>query len=540
MACAALMAALVLGVRLTARADDKPGDIPGAERLSFDPTEDSQYLGKRYQKKTEGFAVTPPAGSRIVERSGIDLVSYIVDSKQWGGSLEMVTLPKGTMSLKDFVDTTLKSLQDGQSFKGVQVMGRTPITQSGKPAERITLQMQGQLGSGLTTGMRDKLGVKNNAPDKVISLLCQEVIVAPYLDDKGNGSKFVVMTLFSPLRDQAAATHTFDAMLPNFELIDPSTLRTELVAATKTGKEWLAKRSAEEFAQKVAPDAQLFRILVNKQDLGYVEFDATTKEPGSKGSMIDAERVGRKGVLFNVLLKSFDSSGSINDVQNQAFWGFSKDVGGGEMGNFSVWDNLSKTTAKVLLAPKLIKPGGPTFEVVTPWIRESGTVTQEAPVPGRPAPPFNVTVTFDGSANQHLPNNLSTGIPVEAEVPLPSVLQYAWPRFVDVTKPSEMAFVAYNSVAHKLDLKTLVVTGKKQDVTIDGKVVSCYKCIDEVDPNSTTLWVDKNGRIQMLVTSDQTVMIPTTVDAMDAKWGARLKELASQNSNAPRLGAPTR
>ena len=103
-----------------------------------------------------------------------------------------------------------------------------------------------------------------------------------------------------------------------------------------------------------------------------------------------------------------------------------------------------------------------------------------------------------------------------------------------------MAFVAYNSIAHKLDLRTLIVTGKQLDVTIAGKVTSCYKCVDEVDPNNTTLWVDKNGRIQMLVTSDQTVMVPTTVDAMNTKWGSRLKELSSQRGSAPRPGAASR
>ena len=192
-------------------------------------------------------------------------------------------------------------------------------------------------------------------------------------------------------------------MLPDFELFDPSKMHDEILTASKLGKQWLGGRSAEEFAQKMAPDAQLFRILVNNQDVGYVEFDASRQEPNNRGQMVDAERVNRKGVLFNVLLKSFPAGGSVSDAQNQAFWAFSKGADGADLGHFSLWDNLSETTAKVPLKPKDIKPGGPTFEVVTPWIREAGTITQESPIPGKPAPPFVVTVTFDGDGSQHLP-----------------------------------------------------------------------------------------------------------------------------------------
>ena len=97
-----------------------------------------------------------------------------------------------------------------------------------------------------------------------------------------------------------------------------------------------------------------------------------------------------------------------------------------------------------------------------------------------------------------------------------------WTRFVDLTKPSEMSFVVYDSFAKKLALRNLIVTGQKESVTIDGKSVSCYKCVDELDPGSTTIWTDGAGRIQMMRTSDQSVMIPTTEAFLRTKWGARL------------------
>ena len=197
MALAAIFAA-AFAIYMPARADDQPADIPGAVRMAIDPAQNSQYLGRRYQKRSEGFALTPPAGSRMVERSGIDLVSYIVDAKEWGGSLEMVTLPKGTLSLKDFVDSTIKGMQEGQSFKGVQLTSRSPLTQSAAspPRADLSFKMQGQLGTGLTTGMREKLGIKDNTPDKTVFLYCQELIVAPFVDDKGNSTKFAVTDAF--------------------------------------------------------------------------------------------------------------------------------------------------------------------------------------------------------------------------------------------------------------------------------------------------------------------------------------------------------
>ena len=46
-----------------------------------------------------------------------------------------------------------------------------------------------------------------------------------------------------------------------------------------------------------------------------------------------------------------------------------------------------------------------------------------------------------------------------------------------------------------------------------------WKCVDELDPNSTTLWVDDTGRIQCIATSDQSVLLPTTQQEMERQWG---------------------
>ena len=113
-------------------------------------------------------------------------------------------------------------------------------------------------------------------------------------------------------------------------------------------------------------------------------------------------------------------------------------------------------------------------------------------------------------------------IPQGAAAPLPKILEYSWTRFVDLAKPTEMTFVVFDSSTKKMSLRNLIVTGQKESVAIDGKSVTCFKCIDELDPNSTTIWTDKDGRIQMMRTSDQSVMVPTTEAAMAAKWAKRL------------------
>ncbi len=527
---ALLLAAASLSCRPSPAADPDPGSIAGATRLYVDPADDSQYLGKVYQRKSEGFSLAPPAGSRIVERSGIDLVSFVVDAKQWGGSLEVVPTPDQIMTLPAFVDSTVSGLKAGKSFSGLQVLSRTDTTQDGRPAIRLQMSMQAELGPQIKD-VKDLEAVQKNArPGEAVQLYCEELITQydprPADHDHKTTSRFLVLTLYTPLHDRASAGRTFDAMLPNFQLYDPAKLKDELITASKTGKDWLANQSAEKFAASIDAAAQLYRILVNNQDVGYIQFDEATKEKAAGSAVVDISRGGRTGVLFTASFRSFPSDGKTLVVygQNQAFWAFTKDAAGNTLGHFSMWDNTTKTKAKLALPPKQVKAGAPTYQLVTPWLEETGTISQDTPTPARKNQPFSAVVTFGGDKSQPLPQGLETMIPQEAEAPLPNVLQYAWPRFVDLTKPSEMAFVTYDSTAHKLAVRTLVVTGKRQDITVDGHAMNCYKCIDELEPNSTTLWVDAAGKIQMMVTSDQTVMIPTTDAAMQTKWHARLQE----------------
>src|SRR5271168_5390187 len=70
-------------------ADSCPPTGFGPDGLSASSTDDAgQYLGSIYQDEIGGFKVAPPLGSRIITRAGIDLVSFVNDAKQWGGSVQ--------------------------------------------------------------------------------------------------------------------------------------------------------------------------------------------------------------------------------------------------------------------------------------------------------------------------------------------------------------------------------------------------------------------------------------------------------------------
>jgi hypothetical protein len=325
--------------------------------------------------------------------------------------------------------------------------------------------------------------------------------------------------MYTPLKDKDIATKTFDMMLSEYELFDPIAMRQRRGDAIKLGQEWLKKQSAEQFISKIQTEPAYFRILIGAKDVGYIRFDEATQELNPKGGgMIDVERDGRKGALVRVNFRSFPEDGSVIYGQNEAFWGLSKDRKGNPLPDYSSWTNITKTKAVIAVPLSQVRPGqGPT-QVVTPWIQETGVITQSGPL-------YQMLVTLSGDNTQRLPEGVNRIVPQGEAAPLPIVLEYSWTRFVDLTKPAEMSFSIFNPASKKdLTLRNLIVTGTQETITVDGKSITCYKCIDEVDPNFTTIWTDRTGHIQMMRTSDQSVMIPSTEAAISALWASRLKD----------------
>ena len=128
------------------------------------------------------------------------------------------------------------------------------------------------------------------------------------------------------------------------------------------------------------------------------------------------------------------------------------------------------------------------------------------------SPQYRIHISLSGDAKQKFfqnlaeahDNSLDVTVPDNAPYPLPKFLEYTWTRMVDIKKPSEMSFWSFNSLGQRLSLRTLIVTGKTEQVQINGQSRQCWKCIDELDPGNTVILVDNDGRIMSMRTSDGT------------------------------------
>ena len=138
---AAAAAAILPLVPAHAAAPAGGGAIEGATQLNaVDPMEASRYLGTAYKKESEGFKITPPAGSTIIERSGIDLVSFVVEAKSWSGSLQLVK--DNAASLDDFLASHKRDLANNAAFRGFQTLQEKPLKKGDLPAVSVMFSME--------------------------------------------------------------------------------------------------------------------------------------------------------------------------------------------------------------------------------------------------------------------------------------------------------------------------------------------------------------------------------------------------------------
>jgi hypothetical protein len=497
---------------------------PGATPIDdpvIDPARDNaaMLLGPLYKDERAGIEIAPPSGSRMVARAGLELVSFVQDQKQWGGSIQRDVL-KTPQSLDQYLQAAATGLS--QNFSAVQILESRKTTFDGKPAGRLSASMSGTAQSGGQT--------------TTIAILRQQLLV------QMSTSEYIVLTLFSPLKDRDAATRTFDAMIGSFEVMDPATLLKRREVAVAAGKAWLAERSADELRAKMLNQPQLFRTRIGGKDYGYVQFSEYETPPNDQKSSVD----GLYGFFISIDSRSFPPDDpKILSIfgHNYAFWAYKKTPSGDEQPFHSVWDNLTTTN--------VINPKNPA-EGMAFWLREAGVldltdynipaderarakkhrddliargVAPDKLPPPVPDPQFRMSVTWTGDPTQPLSSanrGIDITIPAAAPAALPKVLEYTWPRLVDLTRPSEMSFVVYNNSTRKLALRTLSVRGHEK-VIINGQPTDTIKCTDEMDPGRTIMWVNASGKILMMRTSDQTLLTPTTVPEMQALWKNRIK-----------------
>jgi hypothetical protein len=482
------------------------------------PADDAaMLLGPTYKDERAGIRMAPPTGSRMIARAGLELVGYVQDQKQWNGTVERVIL-KEPNTVQQYLQNVAAEIS--RNFRAVQILDSRTIKYVGKDAGRLAASMEGDASAN------------PNAPAARVPFFRQWLLI------QTGAQEYVVVTLFTPLRDRAEATRTFDAMVSNFELLDPTAVVANRAKAVAAGKTWLAQRTADELLAKMNNQPQLFRTRIANRDYGYIQFSEYADPPANVNNAIN----GLHGFVMVIDSRSFPPEDpKVLSVfgRNIAFWAYSKDRSGVEQPFHSVWDNLTTTNT--------VNPQNPQQGLAF-WLREAGILDlvgpqipaderarlrkerDEAVKRGGKLPPaiiepqFSINVSWQGDPTQIFNDDQSRGInttiPNEAPAALPKILEYTWPRLVDLTKPVEMSFVVYNSQARKLALRTLSVKGPER-ITLNGRQVDAIKCTDELDPGSTTLWVDSHGKILTMRTSDQTVLTPTTVEEMANLWKNR-------------------
>ncbi|HVT80790.1 MAG TPA: hypothetical protein VHM90_09035, partial [Phycisphaerae bacterium] len=475
-----VLPAIISAAQTAAPAKIEGATLVGASANAIDPMDAAKYLGVTYKRESEGFRVTPPAGSRMINRSGVDLVSFVVDAKSWGGSLQRISL-KDPITLDDFINITKADItrtgvptdptQQVNIFKGVQILEDRRVKMGQYDAALFTFSAQVDLGPMVPDAVMERMGMATEkagkkaparpgapAPVDTVSILRQEMIV------RIRDGLFAVLMLYTPLKDREVATHTWQLMIPEFEIYDTAAIARKRSEAAAVGRDWLAKRSAEELRSKLISEPQYFRMTAATTDVGFFRFGELTQEKGPGGSIVDVTRDNHKGVLITVQMFSYnDADGAVSYANNEAFWSYSKDSKGEALPGYATWQNVSKTRTKIV-APAA-RGGTPVVQQVTPWLQESGILTQTGvPLPNVPPPPFQISVQLDGDRTQRVANGVNALIPPTAAPALPKALEYTWTRFVDLNKPSEMTFSSFNSKTQKMGTRNLIVTGQKENV----------------------------------------------------------------------------
>ncbi len=483
----------------------------------------AQYLGPQYKDENAGFRMCPPAGSRIINRADLDLMSYVNDAKQWGGSLQMVNLPK-EYTLEDYLKATANALAQSKAFAAVQVLENRAITFQKLRAGRLATSMEAEVAASVKGGARDR-----------ISMYRQQLMI------QLTSKQFLVLTFYTPLKDREAATKTFDAMLTQFEILDRSVIAEQRLKSSEVGRVWLEKRSADELKAKLGAMPQIFRIRVGGKDMGYVRFNAG-----------ETTRDKLPGLLLTVDSRAFPNDGSIVMGANEAYWAKVREKDPDDRLWFSNYTNSSKTV--------LFRPNGKKEEF---WLMEIGLLqsikstrftkeeietlrAQREEIIKRmmvksafnntdkPPPPITestrilkLSVERTGDETQQLTagnRSFAANLPDNGTLPLPKILEYTWPRVVELTKPSVMTFLVYNGATGKPQYRTLSVIGPDK-INLDGKSVDAIKLSDELDPGTTYIWTDREGKMLMMRTSDQSVLTPTTEEAMRLLWGKQLEKV---------------
>ena len=458
------------------------------------------------------FKPPPPQKNGAIPVMPGTLVTFVNNSLRWGIIVHLSELEKD-VPLKTLLDQTVAEAQ--HNYPKVKVLARKMIINSGKPAGILILQ--------LTTA-------SNNKP-----VMRQQLIVraAPKL--------YYLLTFFSPANQADGARACFLAMTHYFHLLNLKALQQQRAAAVSAGRIWLKNISARDLAHK-AIHPHLYQIQADGRDIGYVLLSCYT---GTED--------GYTGVFSSTNARTFLPNGTVIFSKVSSFWAYGQQSKTpGPATHYTTWDKAVETLVpinnpqqvklrqeRIIINPKTNKPTLVHIKIPYPnmqihWVRETGD-EQSAYVPAldKHGNPTDMLVhhrwmtvymqrrhVVPGQPNKPTHYELPSYMPAY----LPLTLKYFWPRLVNLSKPSAMGFVTFNSSTRRLGLRLLTVHGT-QRITVNGRKITAYHLTEQLDPGISNLWVNSKGVLIKYESSDGSVWTPTTAAAMTQKWKAALAAL---------------
>lgn len=496
--------------------------VPG--RMAYAQSMGGKMLAPLWIDDLDGFQIRPPLNCEVLQRkltmpppssAGVfpvmpgNLVTFVNNALRWGIIVHLSELQKD-VPLKTLLDETVA--EAGHNYKHVKLLERRMVINSGKHAGILVLKL-----ATTATGnpvMRQQLIVR----------------VAP--------RQYYLVTFFSPADQAKGARECFQAMIKTFRVLNMEKIQQQRAAAVIAGRKWIHGLTAEMLArQSIHP--RLYEIKDNGRGLGFVRLSCY---PGKED--------GYKGVFSTTNARSFLPDGEVILSKETCFWAYARQGKlPGPVTYYTTWEKAVETLTPIN-NPELVKLRQerriydakthkftiehikiPYPNMQIHWARETGD-EQSANVPaldkhGNPTDFFvrHRWMTVYTQRRHVLPGQRNK--PVHFDLPsympsyLPLTLKYFWPRFLNLSKPKDMAFVAYNSGTRRLGLRMLRVRQAKT-ITVNEKKVMTYHLTQQLDPGIANLWVQADGSLVKYGQPDGSVWTPTTAAAMNRKWKARL------------------
>ncbi len=479
-------------------------------------------LGNKFRDQAGGFVMRPPRHTLTIQQIGLNLASFVNRTRKWAVYVRLSPLRRN-IPVPAMLKAMAARLQT--QFQAVQLLESRQEVISGRHG-------------GVQVASFDATSGK--AP---MALLRQQAIIEVH------PNRYYVITLFTPLADKHAALPVFRAMVRSFHVLSRKKVTAERRAALAAGKAWLKHVSAGRLKKRLLARPQLFGIYMKHKNVGYLMISESVAHKG-----VSVPRANYKGLLVEVDSRIFPAAGGVSKTQVLSFWAFSHQAArpttdGHRMAavrgvQYSAWRIKTETvqrnwhvtqTEHLILDPtkkkyRVVKSN--TSPVLVHWATELGTQqTARFPVfdrkgheTGEFVPQTRMTIAHARDHAQNSSRHLQH-FPIPGSMPvLPPALNYLWPRMVNLSHPQTMAFFAYNSSQERPGLRILRVLGA-QTITVNGRQMQAYKLTDELDPGETSLWVNSQGKILFMRTSDGTSLVPTTARRMRRRWGQRLAQM---------------